>query len=149
VAFSPCGGGANANIPTGVLIGQLVTIPVAAKITGLGMIGNPGGGTAIMALYENTNGTPSVFLAQSAEATIGKGVNVLIMPTMSMPAGSYWVMAEFSTTSVICNDGGTSNTIIYGSEGFGTLPASFLTVQGGPQSLTNTVAFNFFVVASD
>jgi hypothetical protein len=131
-----------------VLIGQLVSIP-AMTVTGLGMIGNPGGGTGLMALYENTGGMPSVELLSSSSGTIGSGINVLPVSPMSLPANSYWLMAEFTTTSTICNDGGTSNTVIYGAEGFGSLPPNFSTVPGGPQVLSNQVTFNFFVVAAD
>jgi hypothetical protein len=129
-------------------LGQLVTIPATTMVTGLGMIGNPGGGNAIMALYADAGGMPTLLLAQSEQATIGNGVNVLPMSPLSLSAGSYWLMAEFSATSTLCNDGGTSNTLIFGSATFGSaLPLNFQSVPGGPTTLTNNVVYNFFVVA--
>jgi hypothetical protein len=130
-------------------LGQRVTIPAAITVAGFGMIGNPGGGMGLMALYEEQGGMPWLLLAQTEQATIGNGINILPVST-PLSAGSYWLMADFSTTSTICNDGGTSNTLIFGNASFGSpLPANFQSVPGGPTILTNTVAFNFFVVAAD
>jgi hypothetical protein len=126
----------------------MVTIPANITVTGFGMIGNPGGGTGLMAIYENSGGMPSFLLGQSAQGAIGNGVNVL-PASMPLSAGSYWLMVEFSETSAICADGGTSNTVMFGNASFGSVPANFTTVPGGPTILTNTVAFNFFVVAAD
>jgi hypothetical protein len=147
-AFSPCATGANANIGPGFLIGELVNISVATKVTALGVIGNPGGGVGIMALYSNVSGLPSVMETESGQVGIGNGNNILQVTPVSLSAGSYWVMAEFSATSVICVDGATSNTIVYGNSTFGSVPQNF-SAATGQTTLKNTVDLNFYVLAAD
>jgi hypothetical protein len=114
------------------------------------MIGNPGGGTALMAIYANSGGMPTLLLGQSGTATIGSGVNILPV-SMTLSANSYWLMAEFTATSTICDDGGSSNTLIFGAASFGaaSLPTNFQNVAGGPSTLSNNVVYNFFVVSAD
>jgi hypothetical protein len=145
--FSPCGTNVNRTIASGLLLGQMVTLPTMT-VTGLGVVGNPGGAATMMALYADGSGAPFLLEATSTEEVIGSGVNVLpVAPSKMIQAGKYWIMAEFNTAATICVDNSTSGSFVFGTEPFGTFPANFSGVPA--TTVSNTIDYNFFVISSD
>jgi hypothetical protein len=101
-----------------------------------------------MALYSDVGGMPSLLEAQSEEGVVGDGINVFaVSPSQAVQPGNYWIMAEYTATTILCVDSSSSNTLVYASEAFGTFPANFSVAPMA--AATNTVDYNFFAVSSD
>jgi hypothetical protein len=146
-AFSPCATGAIAAFSPGFLLGETVAISSTITLTGLGVIGNPGGTTGILALYTSAGGEPSTLVARTGAATIGSGANVVPVqpPTPTVTPGTYWIMAEYSGTVTLCVDQASTNPTDYESVTFGTVPTTFqpTTAPFGAEDI------NYYVVGTE
>jgi hypothetical protein len=137
--FNPCNtdGGVDEFGP-GVLLGQQVSVTVGVTWTtvdALGVFGNQGGGSSVLALYTDWNGTPRQLVAYTAVAPIEAGENVfsvtLVPNAQTLLNGDYWIIAQYGGTSSICVDAKTNNRLVslnYPSSmtAFPYLPATIL-----------------------
>jgi hypothetical protein len=129
-------------------VGQQITISATITVTSLGVFGNPGtpaGATGVLALYNTTaTGAPLMLQAQTAPTAIAAGNNTIFTTSApSVPAGTYWIMGEYSATSSICVNSSASNTLDYTTVStFGTLPLTF----PSPMTVPATVDINYYVV---
>jgi hypothetical protein len=139
-----CAFGPAATLRSGFLLGESVAIAAPITVTSLGVVGNAhaGGFNGILALYTDFGGAPGGFVANTASTLVNPGSNVIpvVSPTQ-VPAGAYWIMAEYNGDPQICVDTATGNKIDYFAVGFGAVPAVFPTANSnaGPD-------LNYFVV---
>jgi hypothetical protein len=145
-AFSPCATGSIAVFSPGYLLGETVAVQSTITLSGLGVIGNPGGTTAILALYTDSGGAPAELVARTAVAPIGAGPNLIPVepPTPMLAPGTYWILAEYSGMATLCVDSATTNPTAYEAVPFGTVPASL-------QSTTTYPAedINYYLVGTE
>jgi hypothetical protein len=144
VAYSPCA--QNGVFEGGYLLGELVYIATDIQVTALGVIASPaqpGSGVhGIMALYSNLGDSPSVLMANTATTTILPGNNLIpVTSTASVPAGDYWIMAEYDVNASICSDEAGSNPIAFVPVDYGSVPSTITdpTIEG-------TVDFNYYIL---
>jgi hypothetical protein len=117
---------------------------VPITVTSLGVVGNAhaGGFNGIVALYSDAGNGPAALVANTASTPINQGTNVIpVVFQAHVPAGKYWIMAEYSGDPQICADAATGNTIDYFPVTFGALPDPF------PHAKSNAGPdLNYFVV---
>jgi hypothetical protein len=121
-----------------------VQIAAPITVTSLGVVGNPhaGGTNGIVALYTDYGGAPAGLVANTASVLINQGSNVIpVVSPIMVPAGPYWIMAEYSGDPAICVDTATGNKIDYFPVTYGAVPEPFPTANSnaGPN-------LNYFVV---
>ena len=97
-----------------------------------------------MALYTDNDGVPDSLFASSAITTVtGSGVLELDVTDQSLPAGTYWIMAVYSSTASISFTTSTSATVKYRALNFGSsLPTSF----GSASSYTGS-GYSYYLIA--
>jgi hypothetical protein len=127
-------------------MGQQISISTAITVTALGVIGDTGGASGILALYDNSGsgGKPGVLQAQTGSTAIAAGKNTIGVTPKAIAAGTYWIMGEYNATCSICVDTSSSNTLDYATESYDTVPATFPT----PTSFSS-VDINYYVVGQD
>lgn len=135
--------------PAGEVIGEGILIQSTITVTALGLISRNGGGSGSLALYTDAGGRPGTLKAQTGSMSIPANANVPIpvSATVSVPAGTYWIMSEFASNSSICVDSAAGNTLYY--EVTGSFPSTFPTTSPPAESIPNTVHINFYVVGQD
>lgn len=151
--FAPCGGATSAISPN-VLWGQQVSISTAITVTALGVFGNsPAPGVhAILALYSDSGTTParpSRQKAVTASTLISNGDNrIPVLGQPMLPAGTYWIMAEYDATAAVCADDTSTNAQAYVLVNYGTVPDPFAESDGGAPVVQTGVDFNYYVVGN-
>jgi hypothetical protein len=148
-AFSPCNVTTFAGLQTGFLFSFAVSAP-AMTATTLGIIGNSSatGISGILALYGNSSGGagPSGLIASvTLSGAIKPGKNEGSIGAISLPAGTYWLAAEFNGQAQICADTSTGNQVYYERVGYGTVPTVFLNDSHSPQAGAD---FNLYLVGT-
>jgi hypothetical protein len=135
------GGGLN-DFPTGQLLGQQVTVSASITLLDLGVVGQAAtGASGVLALYSNSGGAPATLMAQTASTAISAGANLIpVTNAISVSAGTYWIVGEYSATASICVDTSTSNLIDFVSVAYPTVPATF----GTPRTVT-TADINYYL----
>jgi hypothetical protein len=102
-----------------------------------------------MALYADGGGGPTVFELESQPEPFGPGTLVLpVVPPQTLLAGTYWIVVEVDSLTNLCVDTSASNTIDSALVPFGSIPPDW-SIAAAPESSTNTVHYNLFVVAHD
>jgi hypothetical protein len=77
----------------------------------------------------------------SADAGVESSAVIPVVSPAQVPAGTYWIMAEYNGDPQICVDTATGNKIDYFTVGFGAVPQVFPTANSNAgQDL------NYFVV---
>ena len=81
-------------------------------------------------------------MANTATTTILPGNNLIpVTSTASVPAGDYWIMAEYDVNASICSDEAGSNPIAFVPVDYGSVPSTITdpTIEG-------TVDFNYYIL---
>lgn len=131
------------NFSAGFLVGTQVVVGGTSFVTHFGTIPRGGGATVEMALYTDNAGEPGVLMASATAALpAAEAVEFPLPAANPIPAGVYWLMAVYSTTSPGYLDGaGSAVTVKYRSHSFGDpLPNVF-----GPAQTYQGVAFNYWI----
>ena len=145
--YQPCNSGPGSYIRGGFLGGETVQIAVPITVTSLGVIGTPhaGGVKGILALYSQVTGAPGALMANTASTTIASGSSTIPVVTPALvPAGTYWIMAEYEADAQICVDSSMTNRLDYIPITYGVLPNPFLIAPMWQLG----VNFNYFVVGA-
>jgi hypothetical protein len=152
--FNPCNtdGGVDEFGP-GVLIAQPVYLPVGTEWTtvdALGVFGNQGGATGVLALYTSEQ-RPYALVAYTEAAPIQAGENVFavtLVPNAGflLNNGTFWIVAQFSGTSSICVDATTNNYLVSVKYPSSTTPFPYLPATiSVPSSAYEGADINLFV----
>jgi hypothetical protein len=151
--FTPfaCVSSTNEIINTGFIAGQSIDVVTAVTVTDLGVIGSPSmpaGVHGILALYTSVGGDPSTLVAQTASTAIAAANNAIpVTSPVAIPAGSYFVMAEYDAIADVCTDSATSNKFYYASiASYGTVPATIAASSVG--ALAPYPNLNYYLVAT-
>jgi len=80
-----------------------------------------------MGLYTNSStGTPGDLVAQTGEALLTSGTQLLPTPTTAVPAGSYWIAASFAGAATVVESPTATVTAYCATATFSpTLPSLF------------------------
>ena len=120
-------------------------MPSAVTLRQFGVWAVSSGPQVKMALYTSAGGAPGNLVAQSAAATMETGRLQMFTTAgpVTLPAGTYWIVAVFSATaSVGYSRADAGNAVAYRSLPFGSdLPATF-----GPAQTYTGQTFNYFLV---
>jgi hypothetical protein len=148
--FSPCSSKLNFGILE--LYAEPVTVSNAVTVTALGVFGNqpaPGVQSA-MALYSDVGGVPSARLTYTGPQAIGGGDNEIpVAAAVTVPAGIYWIAAEYNAPASICTDDSSCSEVDdVGIPLFGSFPAQFASSDGGAPHTLRTVDINYYVVGT-
>ncbi|MFZ5441422.1 MAG: InlB B-repeat-containing protein, partial [Myxococcota bacterium] len=134
----------NSSHSANYLLGNRITVPSTVSLSKFGVIGRAAGPSVIMALYTDAGGAPGSLVARTASTPLIVG-NLELSPlsATTLVAGTYWIMAEYSSSASIGTDSSVStNFISYVSHTFGTtLPNPF----GAPQTYDGST-FNYYLV---
>jgi hypothetical protein len=79
----------------GYLEGQAITVTDPGVLRRVGIV-STGAVDVVVGIYTESAGQPTTLLA-STSATLKLGVNELPVPDTSLPAGTYWFMANYRT----------------------------------------------------
>jgi len=125
-------------------LGSKLVVPQASTLDAFALIAVTSGYQVQMALYTDSSGEPGSLFASSAVTTVpGSGVFKLDVADQPLPAGTYWIMAVYSSTASISKSTSTSATVKYRSLSFGSsLPTSF-----GSASTYTGQEFNYYLIA--
>jgi hypothetical protein len=111
--FNLTTGGTADSFTVGYLNGQPISVGAAMTVTTLGVNAITAGPSVVLALYGSTDAsgaTPGTILAATASTPLVVGANkVPVVVPVSIAAGTYWVMAEYSQTATIAIDSATTN----------------------------------------
>ena len=121
------------------LLGSAITITGSFSLTEMGMIAVNAGDNFKVAVYDDAGGNPGNLLTEGSGTTV-VGVNVIDVPDVVLPAGTYYYMAVFETNASISYTGGTGATVYYISHVYSnTLPISF-----GTATVYNDQEFSYY-----
>jgi len=126
------------------LLGTSLVVSQASTLDAFGLIVVSSGFQVQMALYTDNNGVPDSLFASSPITTVtASGVLELDVTDQSLPAGTYWIMAVYSSLASVSYTSSTSATVKYRALSFGSsLPTSF-----GSASGYDGQEFNYFLIA--
>jgi len=125
MAESPCDVGSTtgtfANFIPDDFVGEPITITQGGLLTSLAMVGQGTGSGVVMAIYRDSSGLPGELFAVSDPGVVTFGRFSLNVVDRLIPAGNYWIMANFNQSGghTNYNIGGTN---IYQSSHTFTLP---------------------------
>jgi hypothetical protein len=81
-------------------------------------------------------------MAKTASTPINPGSNVIpVVSPAQVPAGTYWILAEYSGDPQICVDTATGNKVDYISVTYGALPDPFITPRSNAAA-TSTISLS-------
>jgi hypothetical protein len=111
------------------LLGERLYIDDDIEATARGVIATlaePASGVhGILALHADMGGLPSTLMVSTPSTTIGPGENAIaVVSTARVPAGYYWIMAEYDGPASVCEDNAMGNPIFYVQAGYGNVPAT-------------------------
>lgn len=126
------------------LLGQTITIPTSGNLKKLGWITSTSTEMIKIGIYTNVGGAPGSLVASIPASTVAIGVNEVALATpIALAAGTYWFMANYSTTGGTYKDATTGITTKYISLPFGdALPTTFPSTH----STYTSNNFNYYVV---
>jgi hypothetical protein len=127
------------------LLGEQISIPVATTVSALAITTTSSGYNGIIALYDSSasGGLAGARVAQTGSTAMTNGVNEVAITPVAVAAGSYWIMADYSSDARMCVDGSSTNPIEYMQFTFGMpAPASL----SGDGVTAMSAAFGYYVV---
>ncbi len=99
------------------LLGDSYTLTTGGTLTGLGYKGNGTAATMRMAIYADAAGLPSNLVAYTNTVLVGTGnFTIPITTPTAIPAGVYWIMADYvngTGTNHVNYTSSTSKTVCY------------------------------------
>jgi hypothetical protein len=104
-----------------------------------------------MALYSDVSGVPASRLMSTGSQSIVAGDNELSvgLPVV-LPAGVYWIAAEYNAPASICVDDSSCNAVdSVAISQFGSSPARFASPDGGAPQTLRTADINYYVVGTE
>lgn len=115
----------------GALLGRVVTLSSGATLRKFGLISRQMGTNVSIGLYTDVGGNPSVLVAKAefqAITTAGRNEFAAVAAggaSLSLPAGSYWIMAMYETPTMIAvaPAGGEIESQRFVATGWGALPS--------------------------
>jgi hypothetical protein len=141
----PCGTTVT-TINANLLLAQKVTFAAPLTVTALGQIANqPSDGLkGFLTLYDDLSGSPGSLKTYTNTTTIVAGDNrIPVLSSVTLPAGTYWIAAEYASGASICADNSTTNEIAYVQVTYPAVPNPF-----GTSTKTSSVDFNFYVAGT-
>ncbi len=135
--------GAASNHSPNYLLGSAITLTSSFDLIEMGLISVSAGQNFKVAVYDDAAGNPGNLLTEGAGTTTA-GINIIDVPDVVLPAGTYYYMAVFETTTNISFTLTTTATVWYKSHVYSSaLPASF----GAPITYTGQ-DFSFYFIGS-
>jgi hypothetical protein len=113
------------NFGANYLLGTKFNLPVTATLTGLGYKGNGTGSGMQMAIYSDNAGIAGTLVAVTNLTTNATGNITLNVTTPTViPAGDYWIMANYQVTGLnqVCYTTSVTNVVCYISLPYGNAP---------------------------
>lgn len=131
-------------IGANTLAGQAVVLADPVVVMRLGLIAQTGGFQGRMALYRNGASTPTTLVAATNLASItGVPQELPVLTPVAVPAGTYWVMANFDAAAPILR-ASTSTSLAF---------VALTTASGLPDPITashtTNRGLNYYVVVAD
>lgn len=128
------------------LLGSLITVEEEVAVQALAVIGKAAGDRFVLGLYDDDGGQPGELVVQSAEEYVKEGVIEIAVDPVVIPAGDYYIMGIFETTSSVGIEYGGSETVWYCSLSYtDALPSPACS---GYSTYTGQI-FNYYIVVSD
>lgn len=125
------------------LLGSAITLSSTFNLTEMGFISINSGQNFKVAVYDDAAGNPGNLLTEGAGTAV-VGTNIIDVPDVVLPAGTYYYMAIFETSASISFTTTTSATVWYISLPFSSaLPSSF----GTPLTYTGQ-DFSYYFIGS-
>jgi hypothetical protein len=135
----------------GYLLGEKVTVPVSVTLTGIGFQAAAAGVNVVIAVYDasGAGGAPGKLVAATASTPVGIGPNQIPVPATPLPAGGYWIEADYNANATICHDSTTTNPIDYITLAWGAAPPTPPATFPAPPTMTSYNSFyaSYWVIA--
>ncbi len=111
---------------TGYLTGFQVSLPETTTLRQFGLVTTDRGPNVIMAVYADVGGLPGALVASTASTPVsGADQRIAPLAETPLPAGTYWVFAEFSGPVRLRATQAASTSMSWASHNFGSpLPAA-------------------------
>jgi hypothetical protein len=130
------------------LLGEQINVPTGGVLLRFGVISSAAGPQVKMGLYTDSGGNPNTLVAQMS-GTLVAGVLEVPAQQVYLPAGNYWLLADYNTGAGPYQEafGTTTNSVHYISETFATaLPSTWPVAS---QMVYNGAHFNYYVVVAE
>jgi hypothetical protein len=124
---NPTSLGGTGTYTTGAICVRPVTITAAGSLVDIGIIDSTSGGDFVMGLYTSSStGTPGDLVAQTGEAVLTSGTQLLPTSVTAVTAGDYWIAASFAGTATVVESPTATVTAYCATVTFTpTLPSAF------------------------
>lgn len=125
------------------LLGSAITVSSSFSLIELGFISINSGQNFKVAVYDDASGNPGNLLTQGA-GTVVAGTNIVDVPNVVLPAGTYYFMAVFESVANLSYTNSSTSGVWYISHTFSNpLPGSF----GAPLYYTGQ-DFSYYFIGS-
>ena len=125
------------------LLGSSITITSSFNLIELGMLAVNAGQNFKVAVYDDAAGNPGNLLTEGSGTTT-VGTNIIDVPDVVLPAGTYYYMAVFETGASVSFTNSSPATVWYISHTYSNaLPSSF----GAPLTYTGQ-EFSYYLIGS-
>jgi len=125
------------------LLGSSITWTNTFTVHEMGLISINSGRNFKVAIYDDAGGNPGNLLTEGSGTTV-VGVNIIDVPDVIMPPGTYYYMAVYETGASISKTNNTTATVWYISHTYSSsLPSSF----GTPITYTGE-EFSYYLIGT-